>query len=148
MKKIIIFCFLLVLTQQIEEGEHIIMNMYYNKENDSYTTVISEKPDENALAYAIYNKSYEYKGWDFLSISSYAKKDKKYNDTIKSYAMGYLEGILTKDKIHQFYTNIIRSNFNKENYLIPHNVLDFYKQNLEYMEEKSTQYMNSDPYWE
>ena len=124
------------------------MNMYYNKENDSYTTVISEKPDENALAYAIYNKSYEYKGWDFLSISSYAKKDKKYNDTIKSYAMGYLEGILTKDKIHQFYTNIIRSNFNKEKYLIPHNVLDFYKQNLEYMEEKSTQYMNSDPYWE
>ena len=139
---------MLVFAQQIEEGEQIIMNMYYHKDNDSYTTENSEKPDENALAYAVYNKSYEYKGWDFLSISSYSKNDKKYNDSMKSYAMGYLEGILTKERIYQFYTNIIRSNFNKDNYKIPENVLDFYKKNLEYMVENSTKYMKSEPYWE
>ena len=44
---------MLVFTQQIEEGEQIIMNMYYHKDNDSYTTENSEKPDENALAYAV-----------------------------------------------------------------------------------------------
>ena len=62
--------------------------------------------------------------------------------------MGYLEGILTKERIYQFYTNIIRSNFNKDNYKIPENVLDFYKKNLEYMVENSTKYMKTEPYWE
>ena len=124
------------------------MNIYYNKENDSYTIQKSQKPDENALAYAIYNISYEYKGWDFLSISSYSKNAQKYNDSIKSYAMGYLEGILTKERIHQFYINIITSNFKKVNYTFPENVLDFYTKNLEYMAENSVQYMNSDPYWQ
>ena len=132
------------MSQQIEE--HIIMNIYY--ENNSYRTEESEKPDENALAYAKYNKTYEKTGWYFLSISSYEKNDKKYNDSIKAYAMGYLEGILTKEEIYHYYNNINRSNFNKDNYTFPQNLLDFFEKNLEYIDEKSKKYMNSDPYWE
>lgn len=62
--------------------------------------------------------------------------------------MGYLEGILTKEEIYHFYNNINRSNFNQLNYTFPENVLDFYEKNLEYIEENSKKYMNSDPYWE
>ena len=80
-----------------EENETIIVNLYYSDETKNYTLNISNKRDENAVASAIYNKTYEKKGWDFLSISSYEKNDSKYSDSIKAYAMGYLEGYLTKD---------------------------------------------------
>ena len=49
-----------------ESNEHIIMNCYYISENNSYITNISNKRDENALASAIYNKTYEEIGWDYL----------------------------------------------------------------------------------
>ena len=147
MKQIIIFGFFILMTLQIKDNEeHVIMNIYF--ENDIYRTEESEKPDENALAYAIFNKSYEKTGWYFLSVSSYDKDDKKYNDSIKAYAMGYLEGILTKEQIYHSYNNINRSNFLYDNYTFPKNVSDFFEKNLEYIEEKTKKYMNSDPYWE
>ena len=73
-----------------KDNEQMIMNIYYSKETSKYKTAISAKIDENALAFAVCNKSYEKTGWDFLSISSYAKKDNKYDDSIKAYANGVL----------------------------------------------------------
>ena len=82
------------------------MNFYYSEENGSCITNISNKRDENAIASAIYNKTYEKKGWDYLAISSYQKNDNKYNDSIKAYGMGYLEGVLTKNRIFAHHTNL------------------------------------------
>ena len=130
-----------------EENETIIMNLYYSDETKNYTLNISDKRDENAVASAIYNKTYEKKGWDFLSISSYEKNDSKYSDSIKAYAMGYLEGYLTKDRIYNFYKNIINYNFFEEK-TIPQNMLNFFQDNLDYMEKQSKNLMNSDSYWE
>ena len=81
------------------------MNLYYSSETGNFTTNISDKRDPNAVANAIYNKTYEKIGWDYLSISSYEKNDSKYNDSLKAYGMGYLEGILTKDRIYSQYNN-------------------------------------------
>ena len=126
------------------------MNCYYISENNSYITNISNKRDENALASAIYNKTYEKIGWDYLSISAYEKNDSKYNDSMKAYAMGYLEGILTKDRIFSHYTNFHKY-FLAQYESIPIIMQIFYQfieDNIEYMKEKSLKNMNTDPYWE
>ena len=57
-----------------ETYESIIMNLYYSSESGNFTTKTSDKRDLDALASAIYNKSYETIGWDYLSISAYEKK--------------------------------------------------------------------------
>ena len=64
------------LTKSAESNESIIMNLYYSEETN-FTTNISDKRDENAIANALYNKSYEKIGWDYLSISSDTNKDNK-----------------------------------------------------------------------
>ena len=61
--------------------------------------------------------------------------------------MGYLEGYLTKDRIYNFYKNIINYNFFEEK-TIPQNMLNFFQDNLDYMEKQSKNLINSDPYWE
>ena len=103
-----------------DENEQIIMNIYYEN-NGKYTTKNSTTRDENAIAFAIYNKSYERIGWDFLAISSYEKNDSKYNDEDKAYSMGYLEGILTKDRIYSFSINLRYIFFSHNNLIIPNN---------------------------
>ena len=138
----------LIVTE--ENNESIIMNCYYSNENNSYFTNISNKRDENALASAIYNKTYEKIGWDYLSISTYEKKDNKYNDSMKAYAMGYLEGILTRERIYSQYTNFY--NFFLEQFKdfpqIEKKFKEFILNNTKYMEEKSKENMDTDPYWE
>ena len=111
------------ITNVQDENEKVIMNIYYSKETN-FTTVISKTLDENAIAYAIYNKSYERTGWDFLHISTYDKNDSKYNDADKAYAMGYLEGVLTKDRIYSYINNIIHYSCSNNNLKIP----DIYKE--------------------
>ena len=96
------------IPDQNSENEQIIANIYYTEKNNSYTVIISPAIDKDAIAYAIYNKSYQRTGWDYLAISAYEKKDNKYNDSMKAFAMGYIEGYITKEAItHNFY-NMIR----------------------------------------
>ena len=97
MKYIILFLFLFISAYSYiepDENEQIIVNIYYDKEKKNYKLDESANIDENSIAYAIYNRSYERTGWDFLAISTYDKKDDKYDDSDKAYAMGYLEGYL------------------------------------------------------
>ena len=137
---LIIFGLLLIfkkVNSLIEENENIIMNFYYSEENGSYITNISNKIDENAIVSAIYNKTYEKKGWDYLAISSYQETDNKYNDSIKAYGMGYLEGVLTKNRIFAHHTNLNNYFLYGVNFTKFKKILEFYQKNFEYMEKKS-----------
>ena len=120
------------------------MNIYYSKETGKYNVVKSDKVYDEATASAIYNKSYEKTGWDFLSITSYDKNDNKYSDSTKAYAMGYLEGVLTKDRIYAFFRNIKNNGLDLENQILK----EIFMGNLKYMNETSLEKMESDPYWE
>ena len=152
MKLEIIFILSLIFLNSIytETNESIIMNLYYSSETGNFTTNISDKRDPNAVANAIYNKTYEKIGWDYLSISSYEKNDSKYNDSLKAYGMGYLEGILTKDRIYSQYNNFF--NFFLSDYQQNPQVLEvfynFMLTNIEYMKNNSLKNMDKDPYWE
>ena len=151
---IIYICFLIFIkVKSIFEDnkkQSIIMNIYYNSQNKGFKVEESLKRDENAVASAFYNKSYESTGWDILTISSY-EKDDKYSDAIKSYAMGYLEGYLTKDRIFSYYNNIFYSEIYNETLKelnIPKNLANFFEKNIEYMEKKSLEEMKNSLYWE
>ena len=141
----------LITSNQVpEQNEQIIMNCDYSKDNNNFTIKESNTRDENTIASVIYNKSYERIGWDYLSISSYTKRDDRYKDSLKAYAMGYLEGILTKNRIYSHYTNFIHYFlYDYKNY--PEAIeyfFNFLLKNIEYMNETSYNNMDSDPYWE
>ena len=124
------------------------MNLYYSKTNGKFTPKLSSSIDKDSVASATYINSYESKGWDFLSISSYEEPDNKYEDSIKSYGMGYLEGILNKNRIFSVYRNLMYFSFYDNDNKLPENVIQYLTKNLEYMKEKSIKYKDSDPYWE
>ena len=149
MKFFIIFLFSFIFVHSYiepNENEKIIMNIYYNKESQNFTLEKSENIDENAIAYAIYNRSYEKTGWDFLALSTYEKKDGKYDDSDKAYAMGYLEGYLTKDKIYTYFMSMKHYLF--DSLIIPENLKKFFEINIKYMKENSFKNKESDKYWE
>jgi len=131
-----------------EEDPKTIMNCYYSKTSGKYYAEVSSEIDRDAAASATYINSYETKGWDFLTISSYDKSDNKYPDDVKSYAMGYLEGILNQKRIFQIYRNLLYYSFYDNNKKLPENVIDYLTKNLEYMKTKSLKYKDADPYWE
>ena len=124
------------------------MNLYYSEETENFTSEISDMRDEDAIASAFYNKTYEIIGWDYLSISSYEKNDTKYNDSLKAYAMGYLEGILTKDRIYSQYENFYKYFMS----IYPDNAIQAFfgiiQKNGDYMRDKALKNMDNDPYWE
>ena len=146
---ILIFSLLLLIkTQKYNEEVKTIMNAYYSKTSGKFTTKISTSIDKEAVASATYINSYTTKGWDFLTISSYDKPDNKYEDSIKSYAMGYLEGILNKDRIFSVYRNLMYFTFYDNDNKLPDNLIQYLTKNLEYMKSKSLKYKDTDPYWE
>ena len=129
-----------------EENETTIMNIYY--EDGEYITNESKSIDENAAAYAIYDKSYERVGWDFLAIGSYEKNDIKYANEEKAYAMGYLEGVLTKDRIFSYFIDMQHFLFYNQNFTLPETVREFLKKNIIYMEDMALKNKDKDIYWE
>ena len=143
---ILFYLFIVIYSMNAsKENERTIMNIYYEKDN--YVTRKSKSIDQNAIAYAIYDKSYERVGWDFLAIGSYEKNDSKYKDEDKAYAMGYLEGSLTKDRIYSYFIDMQHFLFYDRNFTIPDKVREFLKKNFLYMEEMSLQNKDKDEYW-
>ena len=85
---------LLITVQKVPQNvTPIEASVYYIKTTGKYK-VVEGKMDKMAAAYATYTPSYEEKGWDFLTLSSYDGVDDKYPDEVKNYAMGYLEVFL------------------------------------------------------
>ena len=142
----IVLFYLFIGIYNSEENEKTIMNIYFEKDN--YVTKTSESIDKSAIAYAIYEKTFEKVGWDFLAIGTYEKKDNKYTNEEKAYAMGYLEGVLTKDRIYSYFINMQHFLFFDRNFTLPDRVREFLKKNILYMEEKSLKYKDNDTYWE
>ena len=106
MNHFIITLIFLILSNKFQskkpvDEEEIIYNVYYSRISGKYTAKKSDKVDKEAIASATYKNSYEKTGWDFLTISSYTSDDKKYSDSNKAYAMGYVEGIINHEKIYK-----------------------------------------------
>ena len=145
---IVIFNILITIkTLEIKDEE--IQNkasIYYIKTTGKYK-VIEGVYDKMAVAYAKYNSSYETKGWDFLTLSSYEGLDDKYSDEIKNYAMGYLEGVLTYKRIYPAYYNLNNYKYYKNNGIMPNSTYDFFQQNLQFMQNMTSKYKNNDSYW-
>ena len=100
-----------------------------------------------AAAYATYTPSYETKGWDFLALSSYDGVDDKYPDEIKNYAMGYLEGVLTHKRIYASHYNLNNYKYYKNKGVMPDSTYEFFEKNLIFMQNMTSLYKDSDPYW-
>ena len=153
MNHFIITLIFLILTNKFQskkpvDEEEIIYNVYYSRISGKYTAKKSDKVDKEAIASATYKNSYEKTGWDFLTISSYTSDDKKYSDSNKAYAMGYVEGIINHEKIYQMYRNLLYFSFYNEELKFPDNLIEFMEKNLEYMKKTSLEKKDQEVYWE
>ena len=124
----------------------ITASVYYVKTTGKFEITL-DKLDEEAAAYGTYTPSYETKGWDFLTISSYAKNDEKYSDEIKNYAMGYLEGVLTYKRIYASYYNLNNFKYYLNNGVMPNSTYEFFQKNLEFVYNMSMERKDTDDYW-
>ena len=153
MKPFIITIILLILTNKFENKkpsaeEDIIYNVYYSKTSGKYTVKKSDNIDTSAIASATYINSYETKGWDFLTISSYDLDNNTYSDSNKAYAMGYVEGIINNQRIYQIYRNLLYFSYYKDGNIIPDNLKEFMSKNLEYMKKTCLEKKDKEIYWE
>ena len=121
-------------------------SVYYIKTTGKYKVVEGEL-DKQAAAYATYTPSYETKGWDFLTVSSYDGVDDKYPDEVKNYAMGYLEGVLTYKRIYPAYFNLDNYKYNNNNGTMDQTRYNFFLKNLQFMQNQTSLYKDTDPYW-
>ena len=140
---------LLVIIKSIEIQEDVTpisASVYYIKTTGKYK-VVEGIYDKMAAAYAIYTPSYETKGWDFLTLSSYDGVDDKYPDEVKNYAMGYLEGVLTHKRIYPSYYNLNNFKYYKNNGTMPNTTYEFFQKNLQFMKEMTSASKDTDPYW-
>ena len=140
---------ILISINLLQPPEEIIpkrASVYYIKTTGEYK-VIEGVFDKTATAYAIYTASYETKGWDFLTLSSYEGKDDKYSDEVKNYAMGYLEGVLTYKRIYAAYYNLNNYKYYKNNGIMPNSTYEFFQKNLQFMRSMTSKNKDIDPYW-
>ena len=116
--------------------------------SDYQLKVIDGTYDEEAPAYLKFTPGLNKKGWDFLTLSSYQGNDERYSDDLKSYAMGYLEGVVTADKIWNHYTNQKRYYFFEQpNLEMPKSTRLFLQKNAEFIREMGKKHGETDPYW-
>lgn len=121
---------------------------YEDDASDYQLKVLYGTYDEEALAYLKFTPGLNKKGWDFLALSSYQGNDERYSDDLKSYAMGYLEGVVTADKIWNHYTNQKRYYFFEQpNLEMPKSTRLFLQRNAEFIREMGKKHGENDPYW-
>ena len=144
----IIFNIFIIINPIIIEEDIISINasVYYIKTTGKFK-VVEGILDNMAAAYATYTPSYEIKGWDFLTLSSYDGIDDKYTDEIKNYAMGYLEGVLTYKRIYPSYYNLNNYKYYLNNGVMPNSTYEFFQKNLQFMRNMTSKYKDIDPYW-
>jgi hypothetical protein len=103
-------------------------------ENDKFIFMPNVYDELNAAAVCKYSPSLEQFGWDFLAISSNIENI-SLNAVTKSYAMGYLEGIVTKDRIFSHYLNMRAYNwYDFPNKTMPQEVKEFLNDHFNYID--------------
>ena len=128
----------------LEEETSIQASISYNPETNNYS-VLYGIYDESSPAFATYKPEMEKTGWDSLALSSYQGEDSLYPDEVKSYAMGFLEGHLTSNRIWNHYQNC-NANFNYPDKKLPENTREFLKLNREWIYTMYSLH-SSDIYW-
>jgi hypothetical protein len=106
--------------------------------------IVDNVYDQNYIAYAVYEPTLSQTGWDTLAISSYQGNDQVYSDYDKARAMGYLEGVLTHERIWDHFQNTKFSHYGTGE--MPQDVQDFIDKNRKWVEEKGLT-ASSDAYW-
>ena len=149
---IIFFYFSFIFSKTINNNndiktESIITgNIYYIYSSNEF--IYKEGPyDPNSVVYATYKPSYEETGWDYLTIETYNGSDYRYLDEVKSYAMGYIEGILTYKRIYYSYINLNHYKYYKNDSKMYNNTYEFFRENLNFMKYNSLKYKDNDSYW-
>jgi hypothetical protein len=129
----------------LEENE-IKASISYDPSNDKYT-VLRGVYDETLPAYLTYKDSLLTTGWDYLTISTYLGDDKRYSDEVKAYAMGYLEGQITSERIWNHYENCRHNFFNNTNGVMPENIREYLTENRKWVHSMSICRKDLDPFW-
>lgn len=118
------YIFLLSLLLHSSLEEPLTASIYYIKTSGRF--VVKENViDDQAVATASFYKEYEADGWDKVHVSSYQGDDKKYQDWVKAYGMGYLEGHLTYERIYNFYLTMVKYKFHGSDYKMPETTKNF-----------------------
>ena len=148
-----LICLLLAISFSFSISEELIASVYYLRTSGKFKVVYGDKLDPDAVATATYKTEYEKEGWDYLSLQSYQGDDNKYQDHIKSYGMGFLEGVMTHQRIYPFYLNMKHFHFHDPNatvqtFEMPEITKKFVQQNLVYMKQKALANKAQDPYWD
>lgn len=150
MKKFFIFQLLLIgilmFNIHSQQSEYTA-SVYYSKVSGKFK-VVEGKEDPQACATAKFVKNYEKDGWDRVYVSSYQGEDKKYPDYAKAYGMGYLEGILTYDRIYNFYVTMVKAELSDTQGKMPPQSKTFLMKNLSFMKYHAAKYRLKDVYWD
>jgi hypothetical protein len=93
------------------------------------------------VATAIYNATFFQTGWDILHLHT----SSHFADKQQAYAAGYLEGVLTHERITTHYINSLYVCFPSGK--IPDNVAKFLMDQQNWMEKQISQYAETDHYW-
>ena len=140
------FIFSKTINNNIKNSSIITGNIYYIHSSNEF--IYKEGPyDPNSVVYASYEPTYEETGWDYLTIETYNGSDYRYLDEVKSYAMGYIEGILTYKRIYYSYINLNHYKYYKNDSKMYNNTYEFFRENLKFMKYNSLKNKDNDSYW-
>ena len=128
--------------QPNSNDSYVKASVYLDNQTGKYR--FSENYDENAVAYGMFTKKLETDGWDYLSISS--NIEPRYNATTKAFAMGFLEGILTRDSIFSHYINMKHNSMFSSNNQMPEFMKKFFQNHHNYIIQMYNSFP-SDIYW-
>ena len=110
-------------------------------------TVVPQLLDPTGVAFGLYDPSLFEKGWDTLSLTTNSHSD-SYSDYEKAYGLGFLEGVLTQQRIYDHFLNIYRLNYYYEkDGKMPEYVADFFTKQRTWIRESFLQNQD-DPYWQ
>ena len=110
-------------------------------------TVVSDILDPTGVAFGFYGPALFEKGWDTLSLSTNPHSE-PYSDYEKAYGLGFLEGVLTSNRIYDHFSNIYRLNYYYEKGgLMPQYVADFFTKQKDWIQESFIKNQD-DPCWQ
>jgi hypothetical protein len=113
------------------------------QKDGSWRVELGRIDSKSGVAFASWSDSIDEKGWIFWNVSS----NGAYSDADQSYGAGFLEGYVLADRIQNSYLNVLEENFGSDTSTIPQEVLDFFMDNLKFVQQKFEE-NRKDNYWQ